>query len=238
MIRDIRYAPSSESVGPVELRRIADVAESADPNEFTGTQRLGFELILRIDTGNSTHEVDFARYRLGPGDVLWVHTGQVQRWGDIRAIEGYLLMVNGDALSPSTHALLRQLGAYSQVHWPGGATDSGLSHVFDSLAAFADDAADLSAAREATLTHLATAGLLMLAQASPDPSSNRLPRNDRFEQFRDEVEEHFATDRTVEGYARRLHCSARTLSRLVRDHTGRSPRTSSTPASRWRHGAA
>ncbi|MFW0789421.1 helix-turn-helix domain-containing protein [Gordonia sp. CPCC 205333] len=225
-IRTVRYKPSAASTGPVELRRIADLAKAAATGEFTGTQRLGFDLILHIESGHTTHEVDFTRYRLGPGDILWAHTGQVQQWGDIHAIDGHALLANADALAPGTHALLTQLGVYSRVHWPAAAgEDSELSQIFDAIKACAAvDADNSSAARDMAIAHLATAAILVLAEAEHSASSIRPPPNERLQQFHTEVDQNFATDRTVEGYAQRLHCSPRTLNRLVRDQTGRSPK--------------
>ncbi|GAB21958.1 putative AraC family transcriptional regulator [Gordonia polyisoprenivorans NBRC 16320 = JCM 10675] len=112
-IREIRYRRLPRPVDSLEITTIEALRQGARESEFTGPQRINFELIVWIERGTITHEVDFARYELGPGDVLWVHTGQVQRWGDIAAVDGIVCMMPATALDTALTDRLDRIGHFS-----------------------------------------------------------------------------------------------------------------------------
>ena len=188
-----------------------------------------FELIVYVDSGAAVHGIDFTTYPLRAGDILWVHAGQVQQWGDIDAIDGVVCMFAPTMFDAATTELLGHLDGWSRSHWPAETCapfDLGLDfHTLLSHYRRLGTARDLHRdGRDAAMVHLTAAIALVLA-AMPSPSTPALPvPNESFRRFRDEVERNFATDRSVRSYARRLGFSERTLHRLAVDHTGRTPK--------------
>lgn len=227
MVRRIPYSPADAQRSSIEVTTIDRIRTRAGLAEFAALQRPDFELLLAIDRGESTHEVDFARYSLSAGDVLWVHLGQVQRWGDIRLLEGAVVMFSPIALPPETVALLRSLGGFSQNHWPGATTGSGAFAVLlAGLTALATESPGTPAIAPQALTHAAghtlAAVLLALAGTTTTRAVPEAEPPEAFHWFFDEVERSFAEHRTTAWYARRLGYSERTLNRLARAHAGTS----------------
>lgn len=223
-VRSVDFAPPPGWSSAIEITDLARVRRRGGPGEFRGPQRPGFELIVHIVAGVTVHEVDFRRYTLEPGDVLWVHAGQVQRWGDIAAIEGEVFLVPPAALDATTSALLAGLGAGERNHWAGIApAGSGLAAAFAGTREAAtrlQGAPLLPQAREATIGHLVASVLVQVAGDSSIGSPAPQAQDQLFQWFRDDLERRFTSDRTVASYAARLGYSARTLNRSALAHAG------------------
>jgi AraC family transcriptional activator of pobA len=224
-IRRVDYAPPAGHSAGAEVADLATLLRRAGPVEFQAPQRLGFELVLQIRSGRTSHEVDFTSYSLGPGDVFWIHAGQVHRWGDISAIDGPVLMLPPDLYDEATAHLFRRLGISHLNHWPGAASPGSL--LWESFSTTAGIDRRLRAApalepeaRDQALTHAVLATLLTLAGSNPAGTSPIRPRNEVFSWFEEEIEKSFHRERTVAAYAQRLGYSERTLNRLARAHAG------------------
>ena len=91
-IRRVRFEPPAPGVGDIEVNTLRGIRDRGGPHEFLTSQRLDFDLLVQIERGAAVHTVDFDDHPLHPGDVLWVRTGQVHRWGTISEIEGPVVM--------------------------------------------------------------------------------------------------------------------------------------------------
>jgi AraC-like DNA-binding protein len=220
-VREVGYAPRASGVGLVEVTSIATLRRRGGPEEFRRPQRLGFELALVIEDGQCLHEVDFARFPLSAGDVLWVHPGQVQRWGRIDDIDGLAIMMRPEAL-PSEVAALLTRPSHDRNLWPGVApTGSPVSQAASILTALSPVPVGADRhLREAALRHAVLAFLLVLASSSPAGSDVVRPTSEAFDQFRAQVETDFAQHRSVAWYAERLGYSSRTLNRVAQAGAG------------------
>lgn len=227
VVRDVVYQPPEAADAGAEVNDLAGLLRRAGPAEFSAPQRPGFELLVQIRSGQALHEVDFTTYTLRPGDVLWVHGGQVQRWGDITAIDGRVVMFPGTLVDAATSDLLRRLGAWTRNHWADAAPDgSALDAEFAALGA-ADDRLRQAvrmdpAARSAALAHWISSLLLRIAGDPPTGSAVPTEQDEVYRWFKEEIEKRFTTERSVIGYAHRLGYSTRTLNRAARLHTGSS----------------
>lgn len=225
-IREIRYRRLPRPVDSLEITTIEALRQGARESEFTGPQRINFELIVWIERGTITHEVDFARYELGPGDVLWVHTGQVQRWGDIAAVDGIVCMMPATALDTALTDRLDRIGGWARSHWPadgpGAAQDFAmlLSHYRRSRDLVGHDAE----AYDAAMVLLTSGVLMMLASHDLGDATSECGGHELLWRFRAEVDRHHAQRRSTRWYARRLGYSERTLHRVVLAHLGVTPR--------------
>lgn len=228
-IREIAYRRMTGAVRSVEIATIDSIRASGGAAEFVGPQRMQFELIVHLASGTTVHGVDFTTYPLEAGDVLWVHAGQVQQWGDIDAIDGVVCMFPPTIFDTATTELLGSLDGWTRSHWPAATCAAfGLDADFQALLSHywrLGTARDLSPAGcDAAMVHL-TAALAVTLAATPSTSTaaGRVPHAS-FRRFRDEVDRHFAADRSVRSYARRLGFSERSLHRLTVDHAGRTPK--------------
>ncbi len=219
-IRSVRYAPPPGVIGEIELTSLARMRARGGPHEFVAPQRLGFDLLIRLEAGSAVHTVDFTGYPLGPGDVVWVRAGQVQQWGAIEGIEGQVFLIAPAAIDSGTRELIRAAEVATPNHWTA-ATIAGTPAAAALDAALATPAAPPGAGlRDAALARALAAALLLLVLAGKEGSGHRPPTHQAFLWFRDELEANFRTRHKVADYAARLGYSTRTLNRLARDNTG------------------
>ncbi|NTW40718.1 MAG: AraC family transcriptional regulator [Cellulomonadaceae bacterium] len=226
-VRDVGYHPPVGQDAGAEVTDLAALVRRGGLAEFVAPQRPAFELVVQVTSGQTWHELDFSTYALAPGDVLWVHAGQVQRWGDIGGLEGRALLFPPALVDAPTSDLLRVLGASTRSFWGGAATDGSSLDV--DLAALEAAAVRLGraermdpAARSAALTHAISYVLLRLASETTVGTPAPVERDEVFRWFEDEIDKRFASERSVAGYARLLGYSARTLNRSARAHAGTS----------------
>jgi AraC-like DNA-binding protein len=217
VIRPVDFSPLAGADLNTEVTTLSWIRHRSGPAEFTTSQRLGFDLLLRIESGRTTHMVDFAEYPLGPADVLWVRAGQVQHWGRIEDIEGTVVMFTPHTLERRTLELLR---TDERSHWPGAAASgSPLSGAFGHLVTTAEDTKELPA-RSEIVQHVLASVLLRLAASAPPAGSPAGAQDEVYRWFRDEVEQRFHELHKVGEYAARLGYSARTINRAVNARTG------------------
>ena len=218
-IRPVRYEPPPGVTGEIELTSLARMRARGGPHEFLAPQRLGFDLLIKIEAGRAVHTVDFTGHPLAPGDLLWVRAGQVQQWGAIDDIDGPVFLLTPSAIDTVTWELIQSAGVATPNHWTAE-TIAGTPAAAALAAALASAAVPAGNLRDAALVRALAAALLLLVMAVPAGSGRRPPTHEAFVWFRDELERGFRTRHQVADYAARLGYSTRTLNRLARDNTG------------------
>ena len=222
-IRRVRFVPPGPEVADIEVNTLAGIRERGGPREFLTPQRLDFDLVVRVEHGTARHTVDFTDVRLGPGDLLWVHAGQVHQWGRIDDIEGRVVMFGPHTLDAATRALIRAHTVRPRSHWRGADLDrSPVPLAIDLLVASADAQPNHpSGLRQAALGHALSTLLvqLSLVDAGGNTPTDR-PTHEAYAWFRDHVDDNFRSWHQVGEYAARLGYSTRTLNRLARQNTG------------------
>lgn len=222
-IRPVRFDPPTPETGDIEVLSLDRMRIRGGPAEFLTSQRLDFDLLIRIDDGHAVHAVDFTDYDLGPGDVLWVRAGQVHRWGRIDDINGPSVLFTPHVIDERTRSLLKSAGAYDRNHWPAAEVEgSAVDEAWALLRAYGrlgakPDSGDL---RDAAVGHALLSLLSQLALLQPRDKAARTANHNAYVWFRDEIDRRFATWHQVNQYADRLGYSPRTLNRLARSHTG------------------
>jgi AraC-like DNA-binding protein len=223
-IAPVTYQPPEGKAGEVEAMTVEGMLSRAGREAFVDVQRPEFHFLLAPLAGHGTHMLDFAEHRLTPGSVLWVRPGQVQRWGDMSAYDGRVVIFPADLLDPTTSELTEAASPAGPRWWePADALAAGAPVLFDELADLADDQAVAPELRGPALTHLLAALLLRLtaqARTRPDAPSGSEP----WLAFRELLETEHARHHDVAWYAARLGWSPRTLARATRTATGRTPK--------------
>ncbi|QIS22126.1 helix-turn-helix domain-containing protein [Nocardia terpenica] len=224
VIRPVRYLPPPGVTGEIEIVSLARMRARGGPREFCAPQRLDFDVLIRIESGRAVHTVDFTDYPLAPGDLIWIHAGQVQQWGAIEDIDGPVVLFTPAAVDSGTRNRVGSLDITIPNHWPA-ATLAGSAALAALDALLGTDAAPESLSgtdiRDAARVRLLAATLLLLMATAPDAGDHqRLPLPQVFVWFRDEIEAHFRVRHKVAEYAARLGYSTRTLNRLARENTG------------------
>ena len=225
-IRPVRFTPPTPETGDIEVLSLERMRARSGREEFLDTQRLEFDLLLRVDRGEAVHTVDFTRHPLVPGDVLWVRAGQVQQWGRIEDIDGPVVLFNAHAVDDRTQRLVTSAGVRTPNHWPAATLDGSPVEAAWSLLLACGGREPVGGRAELTaaaLAHAVGALLSLLAAARPgDVTAAATPTHEAYVWFRDEIDRRFAAWHKVTQYADRLGYSTRTLNRVSRANTGRS----------------
>ena len=222
-IRQVRYTPPTAAVGEIEVNTVTGIRDRGGPREFLAPQRLGFDLLVRIESGTARHAVDFTGFELGPGDVLWVRAGQVQQWGRIDDLEGPVVLFGSHAVDGRTRELIGAHAVRPRSHWPAAElAGTPVERLLEVLRASAErGVADPGPLRQAALAHALAVLLIELTLVVPARSAlPPRPTHEAFGWFRDQLEEQFHSWHQVSQYAERLGYSTRTLNRLARHNTG------------------
>lgn len=223
-ITPVGYNPPEGKAGEVEASTVAEMLARAGVSEFADVQRPDFHFLLFPRSGRGSHMVDFADHVLEPGSALWVRPGQVQRWGDVTAYDGWVLIFPAGLLDPATAHLTQAESAAGSAWWsPDDAAAAGAPALVDEIAELAGDTGLARELRAPALTHLTAALLLRLtAQARSRPGAP--PGSEAYQAFRELLEAEHARHHDVSWYAARLGWSPRTLARATRAATGRTPK--------------
>lgn len=223
-IAAVGYNPPEGKAGEVEATTVASMLARGGPEGFVDVQRPEFHFLLAPSSGAGSHMIDFADHPLTPGSVLWVRPGQVQRWGDVTAYDGQVLIWPAGLLDPLTSHLTGSETPGGTGWWsPGDAAAADALRLVAALAELADDQSVPRELRAPALTHLLATLLLRLtaqAQSRPDAPHGSEP----WLAFRELLEDEHARHHDVAWYAERLGWSSRTLARATKAATGRSPK--------------
>lgn len=217
----------------IEVLSLAELRARAQPrrDQFLRPQRVDFDLLVACTAGTLRHTVDFVEYLLSPGDLLWVHAGQVQEWQWFDANASYtptatkpkdaaaiVVLFEPTRLDERARALSRSVHPRTLWAQPTADESAGRRRL--------DDLVDTAARplppdmREELMSRVL--GLLVVELAVADPADNAARRrpDDLFDALGAEIDANFATTRNTGDYARQLGYSARTLNRSALRNTG------------------
>ncbi len=210
----------------IEVLRISGIAGQMPYGVW---ERMQFHLFVLYQKGRSEHEVDFAVHPCARGTLIHVQPGQLHRWRHRQGVDGVVVIFKASFLFPDrprTGALWTER-FFEDVAWPVvlQLTRPTLHAVEDWLARLESAArdADDSAMSSALQRHILSATLIEVAQRAAlatAPQRATAEERNRAHSFREDVERSFRVTRTVNDYAERLGCSARTLDRTSRDAFG------------------
>ncbi|WP_432146491.1 helix-turn-helix domain-containing protein [Streptomyces sp. bgisy084] len=231
VIQEIPYAPSAAAAAGVEVMSIAELrhrmrrhggAEGARDTEGSGrAQRPEFHLLLTVKQGLLWHMVDFADHAVTEGTWLWVRPGQVQRFGDLNAASGTLVLFRPDFLDPATSAAVHLDDPFGRTLWQVAGEDApAMRHALDHLAHEYRTTQMPDGIRSAILQRLLAVLLLRLTCLTEPVGSLTATHTETFQRFRSAVERDFTQARDVGHYARSLGYAPRTLTRAALDAAG------------------
>ncbi|WP_227816720.1 AraC family transcriptional regulator [Nitrogeniibacter aestuarii] len=224
------HNPALERLG-IELMSPARLRQRVDAGVMAQPERVDFFMLMLVSDGSGRHTVDFVDYPLGPGAVIFVRPGQVQRWHLEGDYGGMLALVSpvalpqntavGDARRERDLLLLDQWPTHAWLDGPGharvGASAAGLEADF---ARYDGSERDVQLIRHELLVvmlqlakcHAVTGAISESAGVTQGP----------YRLFVDALEQGFRAQHSLQYYAARLGYAASTLSRACLRMEGRS----------------
>jgi AraC-like DNA-binding protein len=208
---DVEVLPAGEI-----QRRVLEVPDR-------GAERVDLLCLLYVTRGRYAHMVDFQTYHCSTGSMLAVQPGQVHRFGSTRW-DGWFVVVRSEHTRvPNTSAMAVADPSELATHMKVPAAARAVIEA--SLAQMAHDA-NLEASvavRNALLFHQLRE--LVVRVCLGDPRADATPTVDpvvlqRFHAFRAYVDREHTRWHAVDPYARRVGCSARSLTRATEAVTG------------------
>ncbi|MFF8990119.1 helix-turn-helix domain-containing protein [Streptomyces sp. NPDC014983] len=211
VIRQMTYRPVGRRAAAVETMTFDRLRELNDG----GTQRADFHVLAVVDSGHGSVTADFRRHPIEERSAVWVPPGAVHRWDDIAHVAGHLVLFVPTA--PVTHAT-RELVASPDpaAHW--SIPDADWPFVATARDHLLLEASAPPGDMPTELPEILLSALI--ARLRPPHAGARLT-HPVFRLFRSSVEAHFREHHDAGYYARALGYAPRTLSRAVRQVTGR-----------------
>lgn len=84
----------------MEVLTLKQLRALVPPHHRRQHSRPEFHQLMLITSGVTEHEIDFARHRCGPGSVLHLRPGQVQRFVRDTGTRGWVLLFRTDFVPP------------------------------------------------------------------------------------------------------------------------------------------
>ena len=100
------------------MLRLADLFNRVPHVVLQQPERIEFALLLVVDRGRGTHQVDFQKMALAPGVVVKVRPGAVQQWQPVAGLDGDVLLIEPQLLLPRAGQPMASVSAHLVEEWP------------------------------------------------------------------------------------------------------------------------
>ncbi|WP_405823133.1 AraC family transcriptional regulator [Streptomyces sp. NBC_01390] len=215
------FNPPENRIPGFEIIDLSTLHERRRRRQPDAVHRVDFHTLTLVTEGSGDHAVDFVTYPCGPGTLLWIRPGQVQRFVRPGTANGIHLLFTPAFLPHPSGAdrlvnewygpVCRQLGASGDY--------AVLATLLGQLRAEYDRPAQTVSAEILQLL-LATVLLHIDRLPQPDGGGDRTPSREVYTRFRTELELSYATTRRAADYAQRLGYTVKTLTRACAAATG------------------
>lgn len=118
-LRRTRFA--NERLNPigVELMTLAQLRARVSASQLSETERVEFFMVLVATGGRGRHLVDFERYGLRTGDVVFARPGQVQQWQPAEGLAADVMLIDPAVLQPTASTSRKAAMALLRLEdWP------------------------------------------------------------------------------------------------------------------------
>lgn len=118
-LRETRFANTRLAPIGVELMTLSELRARVPASKLFETERVEFFMVLVATGGRGEHLVDFERFGLRIGHVVFVRPGQVQQWQPANGLEADLLLVDPSVVQPTASRSLQGAMALTRLEdWP------------------------------------------------------------------------------------------------------------------------
>ena len=216
------YQPPGAYGLDLEIFPMSDLRQRGPQGEVHRTHRYAFHMLVLVTRGTCTQVIDFEPVSCAPGSLLAIRPGQAHNFGLAEDWEGWVMLLRPEFLlmasAPASDLRLVVGLERFPVHLALDGEDART--VADAIVQMRTDAAadalaqDLHALLRYQLYALLTRLAIAHGQGANRESANHRAMQ-RFEHFRQLVEQQFAECHQVADYAGQLGCTEKSLARAT-----------------------
>lgn len=119
VVRQTRFSNARLDPIGVELMTLSELRARLSAKLLLETERVEFFMILVATGGRGGHLVDFERFALRTGHVVFVKPGQVQQWQPTNGFEADLLLIDPAVVQPAASTSRQGTMALTRLEdWP------------------------------------------------------------------------------------------------------------------------
>lgn len=227
VLRETRFANARLDPIGVELMTLTELRERVSARLLFETERVAFFMVLLVTGGRGEHLVDFERFGLRAGHVVFVSPGQVQQWQRANGLEADLLLIDPAVVQPMVSTAHQGTTPLLRLEdWPVHfRMDADGLAAWRSLAALLRSELDrplLNGLSAAMVHHLLVCLLLGISRSATGRSVAPGVYTKLVRALRRELEGLVHTRPSVALLARKLHVSTSTLARACNESLGHS----------------
>lgn len=190
-------------------------------NSFIGEQfRTDFYNLIFVTSGTSIHEVDFVEHVVKSGEILVISNNRIHKYCDFDGVRGYLIMFTEgffcEYLSHNSDEVKNLLSdTYLKPHIVGlDIYSTVLDKLLDTIN-YSYKNLSHSVMHELVASNFKTLAQLIMNIKEKEEKFRNID-NQIFTQFTKLVEDNLSSEKTVEGYAKMLHVSKKTVNLMTR----------------------
>jgi AraC-like DNA-binding protein len=226
-IETLTYRPPLQYALDLEVMTVDELRSRMPPGQRHFVHRIQFHMLVLVTRGRFSHMIDFEYYPCANGTLLALRPGQVQRFERAPGWQGWVAMFRPEFLLPlqgpavDVQARERIEALPTSLELAPRTMDAAV----EGLRRIHDDAGVLPPTVEtgALLRHQLYALLLRLAIEAIGRralGAGTAASLQRFRRFQAAVERDYVREHGLAGYARRLGCSERSLTRAALESAG------------------
>jgi len=220
MIEKIDFNSNNKSNG-FEIIALDSFLKSLDSSFIKKQYRTNFYNLIFVTEGRCTHEVDFIEYTVNPGETLVISNNRVHKYCDFEHVKGYLIMFTEGFMceflsNQSTH--VKDLFKQSHLEPHIKATDlycATIKSLFDVISNMYMHSNEVISEKVLASTFKTLLQIIMNSKSAD--YTNQAQKNELFVQFTELVDKHIEVEKSVEGYAKMMHVSEKTVNQVTRN---------------------
>lgn len=219
MIEKVEFTSKKKNKG-FEIAYLKEFFESLDPSFMKRQYRTNFYSLIFVTKGKYIHQLDFAEYSVHAGETFLISNNRLHKHVDFENVDGYIVMFTEgflcEFLSNQTTEV-KDLFKYGYLNPHIKSTDLYRSNITSLLDLIKDMYLNKSHVlnEDIIASSFRTLATLIL-NSRLRGSAPEVRKNEMFVQFTELVEENIGHEKSVEGYAKMMHVSEKTVNQLTR----------------------
>ncbi len=229
-VKETRFENKRLTALGIEPMNLSDLRAKVPAEVLMQPERLDFYMLMLVTAGRGFHTVDFVKWPLKVGSILFVRPGQVQQWQAKNGISAHIVLIDPSAL-PNNQALskTRESEFMTLFEWQSCmqlpkplSVDIGESmrRLQRDFASFENSDMDILLIRHELLALLFRLARWQLSLADKTGTTRRSLQT--YRSFVLELEASFRKQHNLKYYANRLGYVESTISRACLSAEGRS----------------